>query len=311
MKAVFLFPGQGSQYVGMGKELADSFPAAKQIFDQAAAHLGTEYVDVIFSGPEEKLRQTRYTQPALFIMSAAALEILKSAHIQPIYTAGHSLGEYSALYAAGAFDFKTGLDLVRARGEAIDEASSKIPGTMAAIIGLDRAKVSDICQQASSKGVCEPVNLNGAGQIVIAGSVEAVDSAVQLAQAAGALKALKLSVSGPFHSSLMKPAAEKMAAVLEKASIRDAAVPVITNCDALPTRSAADIRQKLVRQIDHAVLWEDGMKFLLSNGADTFIEVGAGRVLSGILKRMDKTKKLLNIEDKKSADALAAQLTGA
>ncbi len=311
VKTVFLFPGQGSQYVGMGKELAGSFPAAKQIFDQAAAHLGAEYVDVIFNGPEEKLRQTRFTQPALFIMSAAALEILKNSRIQPIYTAGHSLGEYSALYAAGAFDFKTGLELVKVRGEAIEDASHKIPGTMAAIIGLDRAKVTEICQQASSRGVCEPVNLNGAGQIVIAGAVDAVEEAVRLAQAAGALKALKLSVSGPFHSSLMKPAADRMAVVLEKAAIRDSAIPVITNCDAQPTRSAADIRQKLVKQIDHAVLWEDSLNFLLANGADTFIEVGPGRVLSGILKRIDKSKKLLNVEDKKSADALAAQLAGA
>lgn len=311
MKAVFLFPGQGSQYVGMGKELADSFPAAKQIFDQAASHLGAEYVDVIFNGPDEKLRQTRFTQPALFIMSAAALEIVKNSRIQPIYTAGHSLGEYSALYAAGAFDFITGLDLVKARGEAIEDASRKIPGTMAAIIGLDRAKVTDICQQASAKGVCEPVNLNGAGQIVIAGTVDAIEEAVRLAQAAGALKALKLSVSGPFHSSLMKPAADRMSPVLEKAAIRDAVVPVLANCDAQPTRSAAEIRKKLFRQIDHAVLWEDSVNFLLANGADTFIEVGAGRVLSGILKRMDKTKKLLNIEDKKSADALTAQIAGA
>jgi [acyl-carrier-protein] S-malonyltransferase len=295
----------------MGKDLCEAFPTAKQIFDQAAAHLGAEYVDVILNGPEEKLRQTRFTQPALFIMSAAAFEVLKSTSVKPSYTAGHSLGEYSALYAAGAFDFKTGLDLVKARGEAIEEASQKIPGSMAAIIGLDRAKVGDICKQASAKGVCEPVNLNGAGQIVIAGSVEAIDEAVALAQAAGALKALKLNVSGPFHSSLMKPAADKMLQVLEKANIQNASIPIITNCDAQPTQSAADIRQKLYRQIDHAVLWEDSMALLISKGADTFVEVGAGRVLSGLMKRIDKTKKLFNIEDKKSADALTAQLAGA
>lgn len=304
MSLAFLFPGQGSQYVGMGKELNDHFPAAKKIFDRAAHRLGAEYVDVCFNGPEEKLRQTRFTQPALFIVSMAAFEILKEAGQKPAFTAGHSLGEYSALCAAGAFDFETGLDLVKARGEAIQEASDKIPGTMAAIVGLERAKVEEICKSASAKGVCEAVNFNCPGQIVVAGAVEAVEEVVKLAQAAGSPKSVRLNVSGPFHSSLMKPAAERMAKVLETPVVRDAAIPVIANCDAQPTQAAGDIKQKLVRQIDHAVLWEDSLQALFQKGADRFVEVGAGRVLCGLLRRTDKTKKFSNIEDKKSADAL-------
>lgn len=304
MSTAFLFPGQGSQYVGMGKELQDNFPAAKAVINKAAAVLGREYVDVFLNGPEEKLRQTRFTQPALFIVSMAAHEVLKGAGVTAAFTAGHSLGEYSALCAAGAFDFETGLQLVKARGEAIQAASETIPGSMAAIVGLERAQVEAVCKEASAKGVCEPVNFNCPGQIVIAGAVAAIDEAVALAQKAGSPKSIKLNVSGPFHSSLMKPAAEKMAGVLASARIVDAVIPVVTNCDGQATRSASDVRKKLVSQIDHAVLWEDSMNLLFKEGADNFIEVGAGRVLCGLLRRIDKSKKFANIEDKKSAEAL-------
>jgi [acyl-carrier-protein] S-malonyltransferase len=310
MKTAFLFPGQGSQYVGMGRELRDNFPAAKAVIDKAAAVLGADYVNVFLDGPEENLRRTQYTQPALFIVSMAAHAVLEGAGMKPDFCAGHSLGEYSALCAAGAFDFETGLQLVKARGEAIQAASETIPGSMAAIVGLERAQVEAICKEASAKGVCEPVNFNCPGQIVVAGAVAAIDEVVLLAQKAGSPKSIKLNVSGPFHSSLMKPAAEKMAGVLASARINDAAVPVVTNCDGQLTRSAADIRKKLVAQIDHAVFWEDSMNLLFKENADQFVEVGAGRVLCGLLRRIDKTKKFSNIEDKKSADALLAASTG-
>lgn len=306
MKTAFLFPGQGSQYVGMGRELADHFPAAKAVLDRAAAKLGGEYIDVFLNGPEEKLRQTRFTQVSLFIVSMAAQEVLKGAGLKADAVAGHSLGEYSALCAAGAFDFETGLDLVKARGEAIGAAAEKVPGTMAAIVGLDRNVVEEICRSASVHGVCQPVNYNCPGQIVVAGEVAAVQEAVKAAQAAGSPKSIVLNVSGPFHSSLMKPAADAMAGVLGRAAIVSPAVPVYMNVDARETRSPEDIRAKLVRQIDHAVLWEDTLRALFAAGVENFIEVGPGRVLSGLLRRTDKAKKFSNIEDKKSADALLA-----
>jgi [acyl-carrier-protein] S-malonyltransferase len=304
LKTAFLFPGQGSQYVGMGKELFENFSEARLILERAQARLGREYIDVFLEGPEEKLKQTRFTQVALFIVSMAAHAVLKAAGRTADVMAGHSLGEYSALCAAGAFDFETGLDLVKARGEAIGEAAEKVSGSMAALLGLERSVVQSLCEQASVKGVCQPVNFNCPGQIVVAGETAAVQEVVVLAQAAGSTKSVLLNVSGAFHSSLMKPAAEKMKGVLAAAKILSPGVPVVANVDAQPMGDPTSIREKLTRQIDHAVLWEDTLKYLIGAGVDTFIEVGPGRVLSGLVRRTDKTRKFSNIEDKKSADAL-------
>ncbi len=303
-KTAFLFPGQGSQYVGMGKELHDHFPVARSVFERAEAKLGRDCIDVIFSGPEEKLRKTQFTQVSLFIVSLAAYQVVKASGRTADMMAGHSLGEYSALCAAGAFDFETGLDLVKARGEAIGEAAETIPGTMAALIGLDRSVVEEICVKASTLGVCQPVNYNCPGQIVVAGAVAAVEEAVKWAQAAGSPKSVRLNVSGAFHSTLMKPAADKMAGVLAKARIVAPTVPVVANVDAKPLQDPQAIREKLVHQIDHAVLWEDTLKYMIGAGVENFVEIGPGRVLSGLVRRTDKTRKFSNIEDKKSADAL-------
>ena len=306
-KIVLMFPGQGSQTVGMGKDFYDKFPASKNIIDS----LDDELKKIIFEGPQESLKDTKNAQPAIFAVSVAMFEALKSSidlNNCEIVTAGHSLGEYSALYAAGFFNFADGLNIVKARGSFIAEASSANPGAMAAIIGMAKEGVIDICKQASAEGVCEPVNFNSPGQIVISGTTAAIQKAVELAKPAGALKAVMLNVSGPFHSSLMKPASEKMKAELAKYSFTEPKYSILTNCDAEFTKDISTIKEKSVKQVCSPVLWDVSMTNAVNNGFDTFIEIGPGRVLSGLMRRIDKTKKTMNIEKVEDLEKVIEEL---
>lgn len=277
----FLMPGQGSQYVGMLGKL-DAYPKAQQIISKVNGILGFDLVKLMKEGPIEELTQTENTQPALVACSAAWLEIAKEKGLSCQFTLGHSLGEYSALYAAEAIDLETALRLVRRRGELMRDATSKIPGTMGAIIGLPAEKVKEICQEASKIGVCEMANFNSSGQIVVSGEVEAVKKAMELAKEAKARLARLLQVSAPFHSSMMDPVAEVFAKDLEAANISDAKFPVVANVNAKPVQKASEVRENLTKQINSPVLWEKSILQVVAMGVDNFVEVGAKNVLTGL-----------------------------
>lgn len=306
-KILLMFPGQGSQTVGMGKEFYDKFPESKNIIDK----LDDELKNIIFNGPEESLKDTKYAQPAIFAVSVAIFEALKSSidlSKFEIATAGHSLGEYSALAASGFFTFEDGLKIVKARGEFIGQASLDNPGSMAALIGMKKETIMDVCKQASAAGVCEPVNFNSPVQIVISGTKAAVEKAVELAKANGALKAVMLNVSGPFHSSLMKSASEKMKTELEKYNFIEPKYPIITNYDAQFTKDFSLIKEKSVKQVCNPVLWDKSITNAVADGFDTFVEIGPGRVLTGLMKKIDKTKKAMNIETIANLESVIEEL---
>ncbi|MCK9582244.1 MAG: ACP S-malonyltransferase [Endomicrobiales bacterium] len=311
MKIGLIFPGQGSQYIGMAKELSENFQEAKAVLEVANASLGFDISKIMFEGPDDLLKQTRYTQPAIFTASVAAFSVFeKNFNLanHEIIVAGHSLGEYSALAASKVFSLKDGLKLVKARGEFIQNASIKNPGAMAAIMGLEKNKVLEICKNSSSFGVCEAVNFNCPGQIVIAGSKDAIENAVNLASSSGAMKAVVLNVSGPFHSVLMSEAAENMKAELGNYNLSNPLFPVVTNCDAQLTTTAQNIKEKLVLQINHPVLWEDSISLMISAGVNVFVELGPQRILSGLVKRISKAVKLLNVEDLKTLNKTIEEL---
>ena len=293
-----VFPGQGAQAVGMGRDLYDSVPAAKNIFETANNELKNDIIRTIFEGPEETLKQTQYTQLAVFITSMACLEALRGGYPGLFdncrFTAGHSLGEYSALCASGVFGFSDGLKLVKARSEYIRQASEKAGDSgMAAVLGLDYGILRGICEAVP--GVVEVVNFNCPGQLVIAGGMNAVDAAVKLATEKGAMKAVKLNVSGPFHSSLMEPAAVQMERELAGYTLKKPVIPVVTNCDGEINTEADALKSKMAMQVNHPVLWEKSVRKIMESGADVFIEVGPGRVLSGLLKRIDRKFRSLNV----------------
>lgn len=296
-KLAFVFPGQGAQKVGMGKDFYDNYDVAKKMFKEADEALGYSIMKMCFEGPEEDLKLTANTQPAILTISCIANEILKENGIQPEITSGHSLGEYSALVAAGVLNFQDAVALVHKRGSYMQEAVPVGEGGMAAIIGVDRDKIVEVCQQVSAESPVQAVNFNCPGQIVIAGATKGVELAVEELKAAGAKKAVILPVSAPFHSTLMKPAAEKLAVELDKVTISDAKIPVVANVSAEILTKAEDIKASLVAQAASPVLWEDCVARMKEFGADVLLEAGPGKTLCGFNRRIDKTITSLNVED--------------
>jgi len=310
-KLAFLFPGQASQYPGMGRELAENHPAARSVFDEADRALGFSVSDLCFTGSEEALKLTANTQPAILTVSVAAYRVLAENGVQPAFVAGHSLGEFSALVAAGGLEFSDAVRLVRRRGEYMQSAVPEGVGAMAAILGLSPAQVAGICRQAADGQVVAPANLNSPEQTVISGHAEAVKRAVQLASADGAKRAVILPVSAPFHSSLMQPAALRLEADLRATPFHPLRLPLVNNADAELTTSGDEARESLIRQVTLPVRWEESVRELIDQGVNTFVEVGPGRVLTGLLRQIDRSIHVFNVEDEKSLRLTLEKLTQA
>ena len=296
----FLFPGQGSQAVGMGKELAEKYPIARQTFDEANDALGYKLSQLCFEGPEEKLRMTEITQPAILTASVAAWRVLNEKGLTPRFVAGHSLGEYSAHVAAGTITFADSVRTVRNRGKYMQEAVPVGVGAMAAILGMDLEKVTAVCSDASLGEVCEPANINSPEQIVISGHSSAVERAAKLADERGAKRAKLLPVSAPFHCSLMKPAQDRLANDLGSIKFQTPGIPVVCNVDAAPLEDAERSRDALLRQVTGSVKWDQSMRVLVSKGIQTFVEIGPGKVLCGLMRQIDRSKTCLNVGDEAS-----------
>ena len=300
-KSAFLFPGQGSQSVGMGKELADNFSVARQVFEEADQALGFSISNLCFEGPEEELRKTVNTQPAILTVSVATLRVLQQAGISFDITAGHSLGEYSALVAAGVLDFADAVRLVNKRGQYMQEAVPLGEGAMAAVMGMEREKVVEICAEVEKEaGAVQAVNFNCPGQIVIAGKTAAVEKAAAALKAAGAKRAIMLPVSAPFHSTLLQPAAGKLALELDKVSFREPKLPVVANVTGKISTNSAEIKQLLVTQAANPVLWEDCVATVAAYGATVSVEIGPGKVLTGFTKKIAPEIATFNVEDMES-----------
>jgi [acyl-carrier-protein] S-malonyltransferase len=300
MKIAFIFPGQGSQYVGMAKEFVETFSESKEIFDIASSVLGYDLLQLCLHGPVEKLNLTEHTQPALLATSIALLQPLERRGLTASVAAGHSLGEYTAITAAGGFELKDSIPLVQKRGRYMQESVPEGTGLMAAVLGLGREDVEKTCLEAAKNGIVAPANYNSPGQIVIAGEKKAVETAMELARTAGAKKVVPLAVSVPSHCAMMKQAGDRLAKELETVNISDLRIPIVNNADAAFLRTASELRPSLIKQISSPLYWEDSIKAMVDDGCDTFIEIGPGKVLTGLVRRIAKEAKVLNVEDQKS-----------
>ncbi|MBG9793408.1 malonyl CoA-ACP transacylase [Paenibacillus dendritiformis] len=303
-KLAFVFPGQGSQEVGMGKDVYDAVPAAREAFETADRVLGFPLTEMIFQGPESDLKQTSNTQPALLATSWALYQALERHGIRPDYVAGHSLGEYGALVAAGVLRFEDAIAIVRQRGQFMEQAVPSGQGAMAAVLGAERERLGALCDDISAAGTpVEMANLNCPGQIVVSGSREGIDAVVERGKEAGAKRVIPLEVSGPFHSAMMKPAAERLGEALRAVEMQDARIPVIANVTARPVTEAEKIRGLLVEQVFSPVLWEDSVRYLIDQGVDTFVEIGSGKVLSGLIKKIDRSVRIVSINSLEAVEA--------
>jgi len=303
---VFMFSGQGSQYVGMGKDLYDNYKSAAEIIDRADNIMDFDLKDMMFNGPEEELNNTKNTQPAIYTVSAAVGAVLKEKGLKAAAAAGHSLGEYSALYAAGVLSFEDGLKLVRKRGELMDEADPDGIGTMTAVIGLDAESVEEVCREVD--GVCQVANYNSPAQVVISGEVGAVEKAENLLDEKGAKRVISLSVSGAFHSKLMKPAKEELKKAIDNVEFKSADLPLIANVTADYVETAAEIKEALIKQLNSSVRWVETINRFKDDGYENFVELGPGRVLRGLMRRIDRSLNAYNVEDEKSLNKTLKKL---
>ena len=307
-KIAFLFPGQGSQSVGMGKDLAERFPVARQTFDEADDALGYKLSQICFEGPEDQLRMTEITQPAILAASVAAWRVVSEKGLKPVFVAGHSLGEYSAHVAAGTLSFADAVRTVRNRGKYMQEAVPVGVGTMAAILGMDVDKVAAVCADSAQGEVCQAANINSPEQIVISGHTAAVERATKLADERGAKRAKVLPVSAPFHCSLMKPAQDRLATDLQALTFNDPGIPVLCNVDAALVTATQPSRDALIRQVTGSVKWDQSIRALIGQGVNTFVEVGPGKVLCGLMRQIDRSKTAVNVEDEASLEKALSRL---